>query len=364
MLLILLACRLGGTSAQAQVATVFIEKHGTFNGTGAYWYQEFTISQQSAFVLRVTTDYAADAAVVTGAQLGNFTSNQPFSGYALFDNQYGTKSVTLPPGTYYVAVRSQSSSVSNYRMELDHDITVPPDATRTYTFIDNYIQGTEYVNANGGKLWHGFTIQSGVRYFLDGCNTGLSTYVIPASELAAFQSGGTFNYYTAYSGTDNAYPGLSEITLAPGSYYLAFINSNGIRKPVTYTMERWRVNEIATGGAIDLSGTASWSAKNGKVTMKVGKIANLATSGKSGSLRLRVWVVKSKFSGGKLVGHILGTQTLKPLSAGKQYTKIKAKVPFAKPPSGRYYSVLTLEELTTTGWKIRDYIGFANTIQL
>lgn len=363
MLLILLACWLGGGSARAQVATYFTDKHGTFTGVGSYWYQQFTLQKQQTFVLRVASDYAADAGIVTAAQLQNFISNQSFTGHAIFDNQYGTKTVTLAAGTYYVAIRSQSANTNAYRLELDHDITLPPETNRTYTFVDHYIQGTEFVNANGGKLWHGFTVQQGFRYFIDGCNTGLSTFIIPASELSAFQAGQTFNYYTAYSGEDNAYPGLHELVLPPGGYYLAFLNTNSIPKPVTYTMERWRVNEIATGGSIDLSGTTSWSAKNGKLTMKVGKIANLATSGKSGSLRLRVWAVKSKFAGGKLVGHILGTQTLKPLSAGKQYTKIKAKVSFAKPPSGRYYSVLTLEENTKTGWKIRDYVGFTNTLK-
>lgn len=362
VLLTLLFSWITSLSSQAQVATYFTDKHGTFSGIGSYWYQEFTIHQQRTFVLRMTSDYAADAAIVTGAELGNFTGNRSFSGYALFDNQYGTKSVTLPPGTYYVGVRSQSSSTNAYRLELDYDIQVPADTAHTYTFLDHYIQGTQYVGANGGKLWHGFTIQSGFRYFVDGCNTGLSTYVIPASELAAFKSGGTFNYYTAYSGTDNAYPGLDEIILPPGSYYLAFINSNSIQKPVTYTMERWRVNTVTTG-SIDMSGAASWSAKKGKVNITVARIANLGST-KSGSLRLRLWAVKSKYAGGNLSGYILGIRTLGQLPGGYQYTKVKGKVAYIKPPSGRYYSVLTLEEYTTAGWKIRDYTSFSGTNKL
>ncbi len=346
-------------SAQAQVDTYFTDKHGTFNGIGAYWYQQFTVAKQQTFVLRVASDYAADAAIITAAQLSNFTANRPFSGYALFDNQYGTKSVTLPPGTYYVAIRSQSSTPTAYRLELDLDITVPADSLNTYSFVDHYIQGTEHVGANGGKLWHGFTIQSGIRYFLDGCNTGLSTYVIPASQLTAFKSGGTFSYYTAYSADDNAYPGLHEIKLPPGSYYLAFINRNTIPKPVTYTMERWRVNPLNSVN-IDMSGTVSWTTKNGKVNIKVGSIANLGTA-KSGSLRLRLWAVKSKFAGGSLKGYVIGTRTLNPLSAGRQYKNLKGKVSFTKPPSGKYHTVLTVEEYTSTGWKIRDYITFSST---
>ncbi|RYD31183.1 MAG: hypothetical protein EOP85_23025 [Verrucomicrobiaceae bacterium] len=300
---------------------------------------------------------------MTGAELGNFTGNQSFSGYAIFDNQFGTKTVTLAPGTYYVAIRSQSSATNAYRLELDYDIILPPDATQTYSFVDHYIQGTEHVAANGGRLWHGFTIQSGFRYLVDGCNTGLSTYVIPASELSAFRSGGEFQYYTAYSATDNAYPGLSEIALPPGSYYLAFLNENGIQKPVTYTMERWKTNSVTVGG-IDLRGAVSWSAKNRKVNIKVANISNLASSGKSGTLRLRLWAVKSKFAGGSISGHVLGVRSLGQLAAGYRFTNIKGKVAYKKPPSGRYHTVLTLEEYTSAGWRIRDYVSFSGKKKL
>lgn len=362
VLLTFLFSWLTSLSSLAQVNTYFTDKHGTFTGVGSYWYQEFTINQKQTFVLRVATDYSADAAIITGDQLGNFIGNRPFSGHALFDNQYGTKGVTLAAGTYYVAIRSQSSGTNAYRLELDLDIAPPADAGRTYTFVDHYMEGTEYVGANGGRLWHGFTIQSGLRYFLDGCNTGLSTYIIPASELSAFKSGGTFNYYTAYSATDNAYPGLDEIVLAPGSYYLAFINTNSIQKPVTYTMERWRVNKVSTV-SIGMSGTTSWTAKSGKVDIRVEKISNLGST-KSGSLRLRLWAVKSKYAGGSLSGHILGVRSLDPLSARHHYKNIKGKVTYKKPPSGKYYSVLTLEEYTKAGWKIRHHVSFSATNKL
>ncbi|RYD33020.1 MAG: hypothetical protein EOP87_11785 [Verrucomicrobiaceae bacterium] len=356
VLLALLFSWITMVSAQAQVNTYFTDKHGTFNGLGSYWYQQFTVSQKQTFVLRVTSDYSADAAIITGDQLGNFTGNRSFSGYAMFDNQYGTKGITLAPGTYYVAIRSQSTATNAYRLELDLDIALPAESGLTYTFVDHYLQGTEYVGANGGKLWHGFTIQSGFRYFVDGCNTGLSTYVIPASELSAFKSGGTFNYYTAYSATDNAYPGLDEIKLPPGSYYLAFTNTNTIQKPVTYTMERWRVNKASTV-TLDMSGTASWTAKGSTVDIRIAKISNLGTA-KSGSLRLRLWAVKSKYTGGSISGYVLGQRSLDTLSGGYSYKNIKGKVTYKKPPSGKYYSVLTLEEYTKAGWKIRDYVSF------
>jgi len=278
----------------AQVATYFIDKSGTFTRNGEYWYQEFTLSKPTVLVLRFTSDYGADAAVVTSSELQNFINARAFSGYAVFDNTYGTKSVALPAGTYYFGIRNQTTSTSVYRAELDYDIQVPADGSTSYSFVDQYIQGTEYVAANGGTFWQEFTIQSGFRYFLDGCNSGLSTYVITASELSALRSGAPFNPYSAYSGTDMAYPGLDEIKLNPGSYYLVFVNTNSIAKPVTFNMERWKASTV-TGGGLDLSSPASWKISGTKVNIKVAKISNLSAVGDSGPLRLRLWATKSQF---------------------------------------------------------------------
>jgi hypothetical protein len=359
-LLFLLVSWFFGSTSQAQVATYFTDKFGTFTGPGSYWYQEFTLTRQQTFVLRFTCDYSGDAAIVTGSQLDNFINNQSFSGYALFDNQFGTKAVTLGAGTYYLAARSQASGTNSYRLELDYDIALPAESGRTFSYVDNYIQGTEYVAANGGQLWHGFTIQSGFRYFVDGCNTGLSTYVIPASELSTFRARGPFNYYTSYSGTDTANPGFIEYNLPPGSYYLAFINDSAIQKPITYTLERWRINPITTA-SLDLVGPASWAVKNAKVDIRTAKVINPANSRKSGSLRLRLWAVRSRYTGGPLSGYVLGTRSLAPLAAGYQYTNIKGRVPYRKPPSGKYFTTITLEENTTSGWVVRDYLSFSGS---
>ena len=344
--------------ARSAVETYFIDKGGTFNGTGAYWHQQFTVGSTKTFVLRFTSDYAADCAVFKSDQLTNFVNNRSFSGYAMFDNSFGTKSVTLGPGTYYVGARGQSQTSSAYRLELDYDIKVPATSTESWSFVDVYIQGSKYVDANGGRMWHGFTIQSGFRYFIDGCNPGMSVYIIPAGELSAFTSGGTFQYYTNFSGTDPALPGLSELNLAPGSYYLAVHNTNAVDRPVTYTLERWKKNPVATG-SLDLAGPASWKTKGSRVKIKVAKVANLRNSGKSGSLRLRLWAVKKRYKGGRIKGYVMGTRNMNPLKAGYQYTDLGGKVALKRPPSGRYYTTLTLEEYTSSGWAIRDFISFS-----
>lgn len=343
--------------ARSAVETYFIDKGGSFNGIGAYWHQQFTVGSTKTFVLRFTSDYAADCAVFKSDQLANFVNNRSFSGYAMFDNSFGTKSVTLGPGTYYVGARAQSQTSSAYRLELDYDITVPKTAAGSWSFVDVYIQGSKYVDSNGGRIWHGFTIQSGYRYFIDGCNPGMSVYIIPAGELSAFTSGGSFQYYTSFSGTDPALPGLSELNLAPGSYYLAVHNGNAVDRPVTYTLERWKAEPVATG-KLDLAGPASWKTKGKRVKIKVAKVANLRNSGKSGSLRLRLWAVKKRYQGGRLKGHVIGTRKLGPLKAGYQYKNLGGRVALKRPPSGRYRTTLTLEEYTRSGWKIRDFISF------
>lgn len=358
-----IACLLmaAATRSEGQVSTYFMDKHGTFNGQGAYWYQGFTLGAQRTLVFRFVSDYSCDAAIVTPSQLSNFTSNQAFSGYGLFSSQIGTKTVTLPAGQYYLCARSRSQGSNTYRMELDYDIQVPKDANHTYSFVDNYIGESRKVSPNGGYLTHGFTIQAGFRYFLDGCNTGLATYIIPGDQLANFRSDQRFTYYTDYSGTDNALPGLSEIKLPPGTYYLAFRNRNSISKPVTYTMERWRQVATPIGGKLDLSGTASWQVSGRAVDIRVGKVSNLATSGRSGSLRLRLWATRSKYSGGSISGYVLGLRRLNPLPGGYSYNSVSGQVLFTRPPSGTYYTTITLEEYTPAGWVVRDHINFRGT---
>lgn len=364
----LLACASLAASpvfAQTTPNTYFADKHGTFPRNGGYWHQAFTVGTSSDFVLRVAADYVADTAIIAPSQLSNFINNRAFSGYALFDNSFGTKSLTLSPGTYYLAVRNQNNGANTYRLELDYDIKLPADSTYTYQFVDNYIQGTQTVGARGGKLWHPFTVQSGYRYLIDGCNTGLGTYVIPASQLSAFRNNSTFNYYIAYSSeSDNALPGLHEIKLNPGSYYIAFENSNAIPKAVTYAMERWRQTIKTSGGiadaSIDLSGTSSWSRVGTSIDIKVAKVANRA-SGTSGSLRLRIWATKSRYAGGSLSGYVLGTRSLSPLQAGNYYSNISGNVAYTRPPVGTYYTLLAVEEYTSSGWRIRDYINFSGT---
>jgi hypothetical protein len=216
--------------------------------------------------LRFVSDYRADCAIFLPDQFANFTQNRSFTGYAVFDDQFGVAYVTLAAGTYYVGFRNQSSSANFCRLELDLRLT----SLSGYRFNDIYVQESQYVGRNGGLLWQPFTIQSGIRYFCDGANGGLETYLIPGDQLDNFRNNRQFTYYTTYSGESTNLPGFYEINLPPGNYYLAFRNQQSIDKALTYSMERW----VTTGGGTTCTysinpGSASFNSNGGSASVSV-----------------------------------------------------------------------------------------------
>jgi hypothetical protein len=340
--------------------TFFISSDSTLNGQGAYWYQAFTVSATSSFVLRVACDYTADAAILPAGQLNNFIGGRAFNGYAIFGSTFGTHYVRLGAGSYYVAIRNRANAANQYDLELDKRQTAPADSQHYYRFNDLYLNHAGYVGANGGYLIQPFTIQAGFRYFMDGGNSGLDTYVIPANQVANFKANTTFQYYTDYSGVgDTAQPGYYELNLAPGTYYLCFRNHSSIKKAAVYTLERWRIYNQP--GGIDLSGSSSWNTSGSYVNIAVDKVSNTNAGGSSGSLRLRLWATRSPYAGGSISGYVLGVHNLNPLPAGYYYSTVHGYVPFSRPPSGYYFTTITLEQYTATGWYISDYVTFSGT---
>lgn len=126
----------------------------------------------------------------------------------------------------------------------------PPDAVRLVnpeggrSFVrTGVVDGSEYVT-KGARYARTFTIRSGYRYLVDGVNTGeLQCFVIPSSQLAAFNAGQSFTHYTEYAQTGGNCPGLLELKLPAGSYALAFRNPSGsTNAALTFTIEKWRIN--------------------------------------------------------------------------------------------------------------------------
>jgi hypothetical protein len=230
----------GGTTPPTLTvpSTTFLARQDVSVGSyGYYTTNEFTVNTTTTFYFRFASQYNAQAAIIVASQLSNFKSMAAFTGYAVFDNQIGTQGVTLPPGTYHVAIRNSSSSPNKWSWELDYLYSFP--SSDRLSFYDYYMK--EVVNyGSSTKFWRSFKIQGGFRYFLDGCNVNTEFYIIPPSELSKFQAGQSFLYYTDYYQAGGASPGFWELRLPAGDYVL--VGSGTGRNTSTFYLDRWRVN--------------------------------------------------------------------------------------------------------------------------
>ncbi|HWN95779.1 MAG TPA: hypothetical protein VNT99_12150 [Methylomirabilota bacterium] len=111
-------------------------------------------------------------------------------------------------------------------------------------------------------------------------------------------------------------------------------------------------------GDLSIGGFVSWASRGSRVTFTVGDISNDRDSGRSGSLRLRLWATTSPYDGGSIFGYVLGTKKLKPLYGNQYYSSLVQPTTFRRPRSGYYFTTLTLEEFTSDGWVIVDYVTF------
>jgi hypothetical protein len=115
---------------------------------------------------------------------------------------------------------------------------------------------------------------------------------------------------------------------------------------------------IVTSSGVVLRGNVSWATSGAYINLKADKIQNLSNLSTTGSLRLRVWATRFQYTGGTINGYILGSRSLSPLPPNNYYANISGNVPYTRPPTGSYYTTMTIEEYTNSGWVIRDYINF------
>ncbi len=349
-------------AAAQESTTFFIAAQGEgLERAGDWWMQSFTVYRPTRFVFRFTSDLSAQAAIIGADQAGAFQDFDSFTGYGLFDNQFGTKIVDLPAGDYYVAVRNLDDNFNNFTLELDYPLNLANSLTTSYAFSDSSVQGSSYVEADGGYLYHRFTVQAGYRYFLDGCNSGLDTYIIPDADLNAFIDGGNFRYYQIYSGTTTNLPGFYEVKLPPGNYDIVFENLDAVAKATTYTLERWRAissNYASTG--LKLYTPASWQIVSDKaVRLSVARVANNSRTRTSGALKLELWALTTPYNGGSTFGTKMAEYRLPGvLKPGFNYQNIVQNLPLNPPAPGRRYTALFLTELTNSQWAVRDYLNF------
>lgn len=85
-----------------------------------------------------------------------------------------------------------------------------------------------------------FTVEAGTRYTIDGCNTGINTYVFAADQLATFQSGTEPVSVSQYSPTGDVYsPQSQELKLPLGSYYFGYKNTSSQAQSIVFILDRW-----------------------------------------------------------------------------------------------------------------------------
>jgi hypothetical protein len=237
-----------GPQTFTEPATLFMASQGGALQTQcAYRTEAFTVSTTRTYVFRFAARYNAQAAIITPDQLSRFQACQSFSGFGLFDGTFGVHSVTLAPGSYYVAIRNMQASSNAFGYELDYTIAsslINPENGWQFTFNDIYVSSARIVT-KGSRFVQPITIQAGVRYFLDGLNSGaVECFIIPASATSNFLAGQSFLQYDAYHETTGGCPGQYEIRLPPGDYALALRNNSAVTdETVVMTLERWRIGQ-------------------------------------------------------------------------------------------------------------------------
>ena len=338
--------------------TAFLSRTGAvLTNHNDYYYQGFSLSATTTFDLRYAPDYASDCVILSPTYLNSFIAGNSYRYFVGFDGRFGTKRFTLKPGNYYLAVRNEVDAQNAYSVELDYALTsLAPDNNGSYTFGRWGISSSRYVAPNGGILYNSFSVTSAERLFLDGCNSGLETYIIAADQIGNVRKGRSFSYYTTYSGDDAALPGFYELTLPVGSYYLVFINRSTIPKAVTYQMESWkRSNPLY----LDLQAPASWTGSDDTVTIYVSKILNTSSTTTSGSLRLSLWALQSPYNGSSNSGVNIANLDLGPLYPRYQYTNIRSTLGATR-PYGTYYTAFLLSEWTGAAWRVVDWVNLSN----
>ena len=118
-----------------------------------------------------------------------------------------------------------------------------------------------------------------------------------------------------------------------------------------------------TSPLVDLSGGSSWNTSGSSINIVAGRIDNYSRTATTGTLRLRVVATTSRYSGGTLSGYTLGIRTLGQLRPGSFYSGVSGFVSYTRPPSGWFYTTISVEEYTASGWVIRDYDNMSSLVR-
>jgi len=116
----------------------------------------------------------------------------------------------------------------------------------------------------------------------------------------------------------------------------------------------------AGNGDIGFVGDISWLAGNRRVELFAENIQNERASGRSGTLRIRLWATETRYEGGDfLQGFPMSTKGIGRIYA-QSVISFSKRHTFRPPPPGEYFVTMTLEEFYF-GWNIVDYVTFDGT---
>ncbi|WP_414543805.1 hypothetical protein [Nostoc sp. CCY0012] len=115
---------------------------------------------------------------------------------------------------------------------------------------------------------------------------------------------------------------------------------------------------------LGIHGNVSYEIIDPHVEITVDKLINNRNSGTSKTLRLIFWATESPFDGKEIdKGHIFAETRFDPLKGGWNYYDIKHTVTYCRPPRGKYYVLVTLNEDNENGkWPIYDWVYFDNKL--
>ncbi len=185
----------GGSGGTQDPEPVFFEYmaqvgdyHGTFTRLNESHNWGIRVSRRTFVFVALASQYKVTAGFFTPETIQAFLGGGQGSAYLLLDNKFGVVSDWIGAGTYYIAVRNNVSAANAYSLEVDTINADDPYGWTTSSCVKTLDPGTTASMP--------FTVASGTRVFVNGVNTGVQTYVIPADQLSRFQNHQSFTALT------------------------------------------------------------------------------------------------------------------------------------------------------------------------
>ena len=178
---------------------------------------------------------SADLYVLSSADLPGCLAGGAFNfiAQASFEQQTGYRSFTLPPGSYAVCARNQSSAPMTMRLELQQQV-----GASGFQFSRQQFAPVAQAVAAGGRIVQPVSASDGFRIFIDGANTGGTFYIIPPEETQNFLAGQPFQHYPTLTqacgglgAAGTAAPQLCELP-GPWQYSIAYVNNTSSTQSV------------------------------------------------------------------------------------------------------------------------------------